>query len=147
MFNVKKSMCYRSLEKKPPITFVIYDEAKSEEIKQDIQTEPFVKINGKSMEPTIEHNDFCLCSPQLNYEVNDIIAFYVPAPDNKIELIAHRIIIKNNTLFRTKGDGNPYADNQMINKEQIFCKIPEKKLFDKFQFAIKEKMSIFSLFG
>ena len=139
LFQIKIPLCYQSPEKRP-IRYVIYDEEIATKIKTDIQEKPYysVRINGESMEPSIKHDDVCACYAQPDYNVNDIISFYVPAPDNKIELIAHRIIIEDEGKFRSKGDANPFADSQMIEKEQIFCKIPETSLFEKFKFAIVE---------
>lgn len=145
LFKTTIPLCYQAPEEKPITAFVLYDEEIIDKIREDIAKRPFylVKINGQSMEPTIKHNDVCVCYSEQNYNVNDIIAFYVPL-DNKIELVSHRIIEENDG-FKTKGDGNKAPDSQLIEEKQIFCKVPETTLFDKFRFAImEERFSIFN---
>lgn len=138
-FQVKIPLCYQAEEERPITRFVTYEAEKVQEIKADIQKKPYyqIRINGKSMKPAIQHGDVCVCNLQQDYNVDDIVSFYVPT-NGEVELIAHRIIIEDEGKFRTKGDFNAFADNRLISKEQIFCKIPEATLFEKFKFALVE---------
>ncbi len=145
LFQIKVPFCYEVPEKQP-VTFAIYEEEVVSTIKQDIKETLFyfMKINGHSMEPTIKHNQACLCVEAETYKEKDIVSFYVPAEEGKIELIAHRVVRKEDNLFYTKGDNNPVGDDWVIKKDQIFCKIPETSIFDKFKFAIlNEEYKIF----
>lgn len=146
LFQTKVPLCYQSPEEEG--IYVIYDISIINEIKKQLkeQTHFFVKISGKSMTPMIKDNDMCLCLPEKNYDEGDIVAFYVQLEDNKINLITHRIVKELNGKFKTKGDNNPGIDNAEINEEQIFCKIPERSIFEKFTFAITEygKFNLFS---
>lgn len=137
-FQIKIPMCYQAEEKRPVTEFVTYDAEKVEEIKADIKKKPYyqIRINGESMTPAIQHNDICVCSIQQDYNVDDIVSFYVPV-DDKVELVTHRIV-KEDIKFTMKGDNNPAPDIELISKEQIFCKIPDVNLFDKFKFALVE---------
>jgi len=141
-------MCYNY----PPEdvkTFVIYEKGVIDNIKEKIKEQAFylVKISGKSMNPSIKNGDTCVCIPKTNYSKGDIISFYVPIAEFQAESITHRIVKEVNGTFRTKGDNNPYEDNYIIKKEQIFCQIPERNLFDKFRFAVVESEGKFSVFS
>ncbi len=134
--NVKAPLCYPGKEIHYE-TFVTYEGEVVNEIREELKKNPLyiMRVNGDSMEPNIYSDDECLCIPQKNYNIGDIIAFYVPV-NGKIELIGHRISAKSGYFFKTKGDNNNFEDNFQIEKEQIFCKIPEKNLLDKFKFII-----------
>lgn len=134
---IKVPLC-TDIPEEAPITFITYDEEITESIRQDLEQEPFqyFRISGKSMEPSIKHNQKCVCVRKNNYEKGDIISFFVPTGDNKVELIAHRIIDKSNNYFTTKGDNNNIEDDYKITEENIFCSIPETSLTEKFKFII-----------
>jgi len=140
--NVKAPLCYPGKEK-TDITFVTYEGEIVDEIKEDLRKNPLyiMNVNGESMKPSINHNDECLCVPQKDYYVGDIIAFFIPI-NGKVELIGHRITAKSNDIFKTRGDNNKYEDSFELEKEQIFCKIPEKNLLEKFKFVIFDEVNI-----
>ena len=150
-FRIEIPMCYNTAEPKPPETFVLYAREVVEEVKQEIEKNPFyyLRISGNSMQPAIKSGDTCVCIPRINYNEGDIISFYIPV-DNQVELIAHRIKGKDNNKFITKGDNNNIQDSWVLDEEQIFCKIPEKNLFEKFKFAMVDsggRFGIFSVLG
>lgn len=151
LFQIKMPLCYASGEKPSPETFILYDSQVIAQVKENIRQSPFhyVKVNGQSMQPSIRHRDMCVCLPQETYKVDDIVSFYIPSENNKVELIIHRIVDDENNKFTTRGDNNNIIDSWELTKDQIFCKVPEKNLFDKFRFAIveSERFSIFSIFG
>ena len=153
LFRVDIPMCYNTFEEEPTTeTFVLYPVEIIEVIQAQIQKAPFhyVKIAGNSMQPTIKDGDTCVCIPRISYSKGDIVSFYIPV-DNKVELIAHRIVEEVDNRFKTQGDNNNnIPDGWTLDEEQIFCKIPEKNLFEKFKFAMVDsggKFSIFSVLG
>ena len=141
--QVKVPMCYGTPEGTPeeqqPKEPVFYETKIINTISQQIKESPFyIKIIGESMYPSIESGDTCICTSQEDYKEGDVVSFYVPAGDG-VELIAHRIISENNNQFTTKGDSNNIQDSWVINKDQIFCQIPEGNLFEKFKFGMNSK--------
>ena len=152
LFSIKIPLCYNLHEDKPsPETFILYDSQVVAQVKEQIERSPFhyVRVNGQSMYHSIKHSDMCVCLPQNNYKKGDMVSFYIPVND-QVELIIHRIIKEENNHFLTKGDANNIEDSWLLDQDQIFCKVPEKNLFDKFRFAIVEsegRFSVFSIFG
>jgi signal peptidase I len=152
LFRVEIPLCYNTFEERQKEAFVLYDIKIVDTINQEIEESPFyyIRINGNSMIPSINHGDMCVCIPQNNYYQEDIISFFVPVED-KVELIAHRITKElEGDRFTTRGDNNNIEDTWIITEDQIFCQIPEKNLFNKFRFAVVEsggKFNIFSIFG
>lgn len=41
--------------------------------------------------------------------------------------------------IETKGDNNDSPDSWKIEQDQVFCKVPETSLLEKFKFAIVER--------
>lgn len=72
---------------------------------------------GDSMKGTINTNQRCICIPQEQYYIEDIVLFI-----NKGTGIAHEIILKTQSGFITKGTNNDFADGE-ISKGQILCEI------------------------
>lgn len=149
LFRIDIPLCYNTSEYSED-AFILYDAKIVNVINEQIKKNPFyhIAIIGNSMSPSIKNGDTCVCVPQEDYSKGDIVSFYVPE-GNQVELIAHRIIKNNNNQFTTRGDNNDLADNWIINEDQIFCKIPEKNLFNKFKFAIESggEFSIFQIIG
>jgi len=125
--------CYPSKEKTEIQTNVTYSAEEIEEIKENVEktTTYIVHVNGKSMEPLINHDDECLCLFENDYKIGDVVAFYIPY-NRQIELISHRIIKENADGIITKGDNNNIEDPFTIKQEQIFCKIQETSLLKRF---------------
>jgi len=78
----------------------------------------FVKVEGKSMEPTIKDGEFVKCLSETEYKSGDIVAF-----SNGEVLVSHRIIAYVSGKLITKGDGNLIPDIGLLDKNQIFCKL------------------------
>ena len=84
-------------------------------------------IASNSMNPVFYKGDAVLIEKlnkedANNLDVNDIIVFY-----NDDSLIVHRIIEKVETIsgsyiYRTKGDNNNSADNDLVETHQIVAK-------------------------
>ena len=142
LLNVESPLCYPGKEEKP-ITFITYETDVVDEIKEELKKTNFylMGVNGESMKPSMNHNDECLCVSQNDYSVGDIVAFFIPI-NGKVELIGHRVIAKSDDIFKTKGDNNDFEDNVEISKDQVFCKIPERNLFDKIKFIVLKEIKI-----
>ncbi len=150
LLMVETPMCYNVPEPKPREEVVSYDARVVDVINTQIKKVQFyyVRITGNSMSPAIDDGDTCLCLTKENYNIGDIVSFFVP-DKGKVELISHRIITEEDDKFTTKGDFNSIEDNWVINEDQIFCQIPEESLFNKFKFAIESggRFGIFSIVG
>lgn len=118
--------CLPSGEKEDSKSSVTYSPKIIDEIKQNIAKADIymIRVVGKSMEPAIKDNERCLCLPEDDYKVGDVVAFYDVLGGN-VELISHRIIYEDAEVFRTKGDNNNVEDYSEIEKEQVLCTIQE----------------------
>lgn len=95
----------------------------AEEILETKEKEIFLlKTKGTSMLPVIQDNSECLCLKKNNYEINDIVFFFIKLNDELIG-ISHRIISIDYKEIITKGDNNDLPDAPMT-KENIACAIP-----------------------
>lgn len=78
---------------------------------------PRVVMSG-SMEPTIMTGSVCLVNENVDpdsLEVGDVVAFTLVSGKE----VTHRIIQKDATTFRTKGDNNEDPDISPINRDQV----------------------------
>ncbi len=83
----------------------------------------YLKINGKSMEPTIYDGQICKCVPKNNYVEGDIITFYTYVDKGTPLLVSHRINRVFEDYYLTKGDNNRIRDEWKVLPEQVFCEI------------------------
>jgi len=82
--------------------------------------------HGTSMEPLIHEGDRVTCTPQDNYEVNDIVAYKNEWITNEeYPLTLHRIKSKDNEtgLMIIKGDNNRIVDIGLHEENSIICKL------------------------
>lgn len=98
----------------------IYTQEQALEIKN--LTMAIFNIFGNSMFPTINNNSQCLCVEKKEYNLNDIILFFVKTEEG-FNGIIHRIVMIDNKDIYTKGDNNFYIDPPMV-KENIVCYVP-----------------------
>lgn len=78
---------------------------------------PRVVMSG-SMEPTIMTGSICLVNERVDpdsLEVGDVVAFTLVSGKE----VTHRIIQKDATTFRTKGDNNEDPDISPISRDQV----------------------------
>jgi len=139
MTQIKVPLCYE--EPSPPElpTFVIYDKEIINQVRSELERDPFyfLRVRGKSMKPSIEEGQKCVCIRQYSYDEGDIVVFYVEKEKDKVELVSHRIkLITADGKIITQGDNNPFPDPWRITEEQILCKIPETSILEKFRFII-----------
>lgn len=79
-------------------------------------------VYGNSMYPTIKDGQIVTICTDKNYNIGDIIAYYV---NNHI--IVHRIIFVRKNYVLTKGDNNNYIDPLRVLKERIIGKVEQIK--------------------
>ena len=80
-------------------------------LKEEIETKGQIQlvVHGDSMLPTIKSGDRITVVKTNNYKVNDIIVYYTII-QNKISIIAHRVIFVRQTYILAKGDNNSFID-------------------------------------
>lgn len=88
---------------------------------------PIMAVSSLSMEPTFNYGDLIIIRGVLteNVQVGDIIAFNVPSPYDRLASspTIHRVVERwtenEKVYFRTKGDGNPTADQWKLPAENV----------------------------
>lgn len=115
-------------------------------------------ISG-SMEPTLSVYDVIIVKKQDNYNLGDIITFYVPEEDGKMVCYTHRIVSVGDGFYLTQGDNNQQWDEWTVYRQNVvgtiqaripkigkfvlgFSKIP----LDAWRIAIVVVFSILSFF-
>ncbi len=73
-------------------------------------------IESESMNPLLKRGDMIIVKNEKEYQINDIITFYVP---HRKEYITHRIVRIEKGFYYTKGDANEAADNYKIDSGDI----------------------------
>jgi len=84
----------------------------------DLSAEKYVHYTGRSMYPTFHDPEFVVIE-KIAFEdlcPGDVIVYEVPHID---ELIIHRIITREGSLFVTKGDNNLVKDKENISFQAI----------------------------
>lgn len=79
-------------------------------------------ISG-SMEPTLKVYDVIIIKPEENYQIGDIITFYVPNENGELESYTHRIVSCGDGFYMTQGDANQEWDKWEVYKQNIIGKI------------------------
>jgi len=94
------------------------------ETSKKIEDRGFIIVHtiGESMLPSIRPNSKCVCQRKKNYEIGDIVLYYMESEDGFIG-IAHRIVAEDGDTVYTKGDNNNFIET--IREENIMCYIPE----------------------
>lgn len=95
------------------------------------------KARGHSMLPLIQNNSDCVCFEKENYEVGDIVVFFMKTSNTTYQGIGHKIIKIEGESITTKGTNNPYVDSA-ITKENILCFIPQQSRYKLLIQSIKE---------
>lgn len=115
-------------------------------------------ISG-SMEPTLSVYDVIIVKQQDNYNLGDIITFYVPEEDGKMTCYTHRIVSVGDGFYLTQGDNNQQWDDWTVYRQNVvgsiearipkigklvmeFSKIP----LDSYRIAIVVVFAILSFF-
>ena len=65
-----------------------------------------LRVQGRSMWPTLIEGDRVVIAPRDEYQVGDLLAFDVGKPS----LTVHRLLQKDEGRLRTRGDGMEYVD-------------------------------------
>jgi len=76
----------------------------------------------RSMEPIIYTGSLLIVKEQPDYNVGDIITYYVQI-NNKEEIITHRIYRIGGNVYTTKGDANQAIDEEIIIPRLIIGKV------------------------
>lgn len=83
---------------------------------------------GDSMKPTLKNHQIVRCKKRpKEIEVRDIIAFKVMGQNIIHRVVEKHIIEDIGEYYYTKGDNNEYKDVMPITKDNILCKVIEKK--------------------
>lgn len=77
---------------------------------------------SNSMNPTINTGSITIVKKMDNYQVGDIISYYVKVNGNE-EIISHRIIRIGGNVYITKGDANLGIDAPIILPRLIIGKV------------------------
>ena len=83
----------------------------------------YLDVIGNSMFPIIKNNSECLCIKQKNYNIGDIVLYFVKIDDIWTGVV-HRIVKIDGEWIYIKGDNNDFIDPP-TKKENIDCAIPE----------------------
>lgn len=75
---------------------------------------PILRVTGTSMTPTLQNDQFVICSKGADFKSGDIIAFYY---NNKILL--KRVIGSAGDIIDISDDGTVYKNGQMLNEPYI----------------------------
>ena len=78
-----------------------------------------LKVITGSMEPEIKTGENVLIKKCKDYNVGDIITYIT----KDLEIITHRIVLKDEGLYYTKGDANNVEDPEPILNNQIYGKV------------------------
>lgn len=80
-------------------------------------------LSGLSMYPTLRPGQICSCIKTDDYQVRDIVSFYIYEGSNPI-FVSHRIheVLPDGQII-TKGDNNWKIDSWTITENEIFCEI------------------------
>lgn len=73
---------------------------------------------GQSMEPTMTDGDITIYEPHSEAAVGDIIVF--TSEESNGELVAHRVIHKNESHYITKGDNNTAVDDPIARSSHQY---------------------------
>ena len=97
---------------------------------------PVLRVTGTSMTPTLQENEFVICSEWSNFDCGDIIAFHF---NNKILL--KRVIGTAGDWIEITEDGTVYVNNTEIDEPYVSGKsigecdlilpyqVPESRIF------------------
>jgi len=80
-------------------------------------------IESGSMEPMLERGDLIIVKRESDYNVGDVVTFYLP---HRKEYITHRIVRIENNMYYTKGDANDSEDNYGLLLKDISGKFKYK---------------------
>lgn len=75
-------------------------------------------ISG-SMEPTLSVYDVIIVKKQDNYNLGDIITFYVPDEEGKMVCYTHRIVSVGDGCYLTQGDNNQQWDEWTVYRQNV----------------------------
>lgn len=79
-------------------------------------------ISG-SMVPTLEVYDVIIVKADNNYQVGDVITFYVPNEEGEFVCYTHRIVSCGDGFYKTQGDANQEWDDWDVYKQNVVGKI------------------------
>lgn len=80
----------------------------------------FSVVTSGSMEPTIKVHDVIVTKSQSSYEVGDVITFFDSARN---EYVTHRIVLKTQEAYTTKGDANNGQDAFSVPQSAVVGKV------------------------
>ena len=75
-------------------------------------------ISG-SMEPTLSVYDVIIVKKQDNYNLGDIITFYVPDEEGNMVSYTHRIVSIGDGFYLTQGDNNQQWDEWTVYRQNV----------------------------
>ncbi len=75
---------------------------------------PVLRVTGSSMTPTLQNDDFVICSKTGDFKSGDIVAFYY---NNKILL--KRVIGSAGDVIDIREDGTVYKNGEVLNEPYI----------------------------
>ena len=76
-------------------------------------------VRGKSMLPRFRHGDLLILKTGSNLIPGDVAVFQDPA----VGPVVHRIILKTDDGYQTKGDNNPVQDPVMRTSHHLVGKV------------------------
>ena len=80
-------------------------------------------IESGSMEPMLERGDLIIVKRESDYNVGDVVTFYLP---HRKEYITHRVVRIENSMYYTKGDANDVEDSYGLLLKDISGKYKYK---------------------
>lgn len=80
-------------------------------------------IESGSMEPMLERGDLIIVKRESEYNVGDVVTFYLP---HRKEYITHRVVRIENNMYYTKGDANDAEDSYGLLLKDISGKYKYK---------------------
>ena len=75
-------------------------------------------ISG-SMVPTLDVYDVIIVKREDNYQLGDIITFYVPDENNNMVCFTHRIVSVGEGFYLTQGDANQEWDDWTVYRQNV----------------------------
>lgn len=75
---------------------------------------PVLRVTGTSMTPTLENNEFVICSKASDFKSGDIVAFYY---NNKILL--KRVIGTSGDVIDISDDGTVHKNGKILNEPYL----------------------------
>lgn len=75
---------------------------------------PVLRVTGTSMTPTLENDEFVICSKASDFSSGDIVAFYY---NNKILL--KRVIAVSGDVVDIAADGTVYKNSEILDEPYI----------------------------